>query len=106
MGDLPALEEMLAEDVVSYADGGGVARASKIPVAGRTRVAAYIKAFAPRFWIDSTITVVEANGRPAALIARDGVVYAMLNIAASEEGIDRLLWVMHPSKLARISTLL
>lgn len=104
-GDLSALEELLAEDVVSYSDGGGVVRASRIPVLGRTHVAAYLKAFAPRFWTDSTITIIEANGRPAALIARDGVVYAMLNLATSDQGIDRLLWIMHPAKLATISTL-
>ncbi|WP_112244779.1 RNA polymerase sigma-70 factor [Kribbella monticola] len=102
-GDLAVLEELLAEDVISYSDGGGVVRASRIPVFGRTHVAAYLKAFAPRFWPDTTVSWIEANGRPAALVYRDGTPLVFLSITASEAGIDRLLWVMSPAKLAKIS---
>jgi RNA polymerase sigma-70 factor (ECF subfamily) len=104
-GDLAELEEILAADVVSYSDGGGVVRASRIPVLGRTHVAAYLKAFAPRFWPGTTLTWLETNGRPAVLISRDGTAVALLNIAASDAGIDRLLWVMNPAKLARFTPL-
>jgi RNA polymerase sigma-70 factor (ECF subfamily) len=38
-GDLAALEQLLASDVVSYSDGGRVARAARTPEIGRTRVA-------------------------------------------------------------------
>jgi RNA polymerase sigma-70 factor (ECF subfamily) len=103
-GDVAVLEELLAADAISYADGGGVRNASKIPVAGRTRIALFMKSFAPRFWTGSTIALTEANGRPAAMVSRDGVAFVMLNIAASADGIDRLLWVMNPDKLAKIST--
>jgi RNA polymerase sigma factor (sigma-70 family) len=41
-GDLPALEAMFAEDVVSLADGGGRIAAARKPVAGRARVAQYV----------------------------------------------------------------
>jgi RNA polymerase sigma-70 factor (ECF subfamily) len=100
-GDLRGLEDVLASDVVSYADSDGAVRgASRIPVAGRSRVARVVAAFAPRFWSGTTITWVEANGRPAVLVSRDGTVVALLAISASEEGVDRLLWVMNPAKLA------
>jgi RNA polymerase sigma-70 factor (ECF subfamily) len=98
-GDLSALEELLTENVVSYSDGGGVVRASKFPVVGRTRVAAYLKAFAPRFWPGTSVTWIEANGRPAALVTMDNTPVVLLSIAASEAGIDRLLWTMNPAKL-------
>ena len=38
-GDVEALERMLAEDVVTYADGGGVVNAARKPIVGRERVA-------------------------------------------------------------------
>src|SRR5712691_460638 len=41
-GDMAALEGLLAEDVVSYADGGGIVRAARVPVFGRERVAKFI----------------------------------------------------------------
>lgn len=49
-GDLLTLEEVLAADVVSYADGGGIRGASRIPVVGRSHVSKYLTAFAPRLW--------------------------------------------------------
>jgi RNA polymerase sigma-70 factor, ECF subfamily len=102
-GDFVALEELLAADVVSYADGGGAVRATRIPVVGRAHVAKYVTAFAPRFWTGTTLTWVEANGQPSVLVSRDGTAIALVTVSASAQGIDRLLWVMNPTKLARIS---
>jgi RNA polymerase sigma-70 factor (ECF subfamily) len=103
-GDVAVLEELLAADAISYTDGGGVRNASKIPVAGRTRIALFMKSFASHFWTGSTVALTEANGRPAAMVSRDGIPLVMLNIAASSDGIDRVFWVMNPDKLAKIAT--
>ncbi|MFJ6070947.1 RNA polymerase sigma-70 factor [Streptomyces sp. NPDC093065] len=99
-GDLRALEDVLAQDVVSYSDGGGVRGASKIPVFGRTRVARYLVAFAPRFWPQAQVRWVEANGRPAVLVHFGEDPVALLSVDVSAEGIDRIMWVMNPAKLA------
>ncbi|WP_263494166.1 RNA polymerase sigma-70 factor [Streptomyces sp. PSKA30] len=98
-GNLAVLEDVLAEDVVSWSDGGGVRGASKIPVVGRTHVSKYLAAFAPRFWPQMDIRWVEANGRPAVLVSADGNAVALLSVDASAEGIDRIMWVMNPAKL-------
>ncbi|MET9351830.1 RNA polymerase sigma-70 factor [Streptomyces sp. NPDC006617] len=99
-GDLRALEDVLAADVVSYADGGGVRGASRIPVVGRSRVAKYLAAFAPRFWPQSRVRRVEANGRPALLVQVDEDAVALLSVDVSADGIDRIMWVMNPAKLS------
>ncbi|WP_141309723.1 RNA polymerase sigma-70 factor [Streptomyces spinoverrucosus] len=98
-GNLAVLEDVLAADVVSYSDGGGVRGASKIPVIGRPHVSKYLVAFAPRFWPQMDIRWVEANGRPAVLVSADGNAVALLSVDASAEGIDRIMWVMNPAKL-------
>jgi len=98
-GDLSTLEDLLASDVVSYSDGGGIRGASRIPVIGRGRVSRYLAAFAPRFWPDAETRFVQANSRPAVLIARDGAPVALLCVDVSDAGIDRLMWVMNPAKL-------
>ena len=103
-GDLRRLEKLLADDVVSYTDGNGMRGASRIPVRGRTVVAKFLRAFAPRFWAGTALTWIEANGRPAVLISRDGAVVALLAVSAATDGIDQLMWVLSPDKLARIST--
>ncbi|MFE5396154.1 RNA polymerase sigma-70 factor [Streptomyces sp. NPDC056568] len=99
-GDLETLERVLAADVVSYTDGGGIRGASRIPVVGRPHVSKYLAAFAPRFWPRSDVSWVEANDRPAVLVRSAGEAVALLCIDASEQGIDRLMWVMNPDKLS------
>lgn len=98
-GDLSALEELLAHDAVSYSDGGGVVRASRFPVVGRARVARYVRAFADRFWAGVEVEQVRANGAAAVRLTREGGVVAVVTVAASAEGVDRVLWMMNPAKL-------
>ncbi|MDV6260972.1 RNA polymerase sigma-70 factor [Rhodococcoides yunnanense] len=103
-GDLAALEKILAQDVVSLSDGGGkVKAAARIPVAGRTRVAAFVAAFSSHFWTGATTTFAEVNGRAAVLITRDAALSTLLTIDASEDGIGTVLWVMNPEKLNALS---
>lgn len=102
-GDLPALVELLAADVVSYSDGGGLARATKIPVIGRDHVSKFVRAFHTRFWVDATITWVEVNGRAAVLLQRDGTSYALVTVSANADGVDRLLWMLNPEKLVGVT---
>jgi RNA polymerase sigma-70 factor (ECF subfamily) len=102
VGDLATLEQLLAADVVSYSDGGGLVRAARFPVQGRTHVARFIRAFAPRFWSGVELTWIEANARPAVLVTRDGVAVAMVAVSATTEGIEQALWIMNPQKLTRL----
>lgn len=99
-GDLAVLENVLAADVVSYADGGGIRGVSRIPVVGRTHVSKYLAAFAPRLWPSARTRWVEANGGPAVLVSVDGKAVALLSVDVSADGIHRILWVMNPDKLA------
>ena len=102
-GDLAKLEGLFAQDVVSYADGGGIVRAARVPVSGRERVAKFIAAVAPHFWTGMTLTWMETNGQASVLMSRDGAAVALATVEASDHGIDRIIWIMRPSKLAAIS---
>jgi RNA polymerase sigma-70 factor (TIGR02957 family) len=104
-GDLAALESLFAGDVVSYSDGGGVVRtAARAPVSGRERVAKFVAAFASHFWIGITLRWIETNGQGSVLLSRDGIPVALATIDASAQGIDQVMWILRPSKLAAIST--
>ncbi|MGW2936556.1 RNA polymerase sigma-70 factor [Streptomyces sp. NPDC055722] len=104
VGDVAALEELFAQDVVSYSDGGGAVRASKFPVEGRHRVARYYHAFADRFWVGVTVEPVTVNGLAAMRLSREGNVIAVMTVNVTDEGIDRLMWIMNPSKLAGMAS--
>jgi RNA polymerase sigma-70 factor (ECF subfamily) len=102
-GDLAALEEILAADAVSYSDGGGAARASRFPVVGAVRVAKYVRAFASRFWEGVDVEWATVNGQAAVLLRRDGEVFTVLTVDASDRGIGRIMWMMNPAKIAAVS---
>jgi RNA polymerase sigma-70 factor (TIGR02957 family) len=99
--DMAALEGLFAQDVVSTSDGGGIVRAARVPVCGRERVAKFI-ATAAHFWNGVTLAWVETNGQAAVLVSRDGVPVALTTIDASAHGIDQIVWILRPSKLAAI----
>jgi RNA polymerase sigma-70 factor (TIGR02957 family) len=102
-GEVAALEAMFAADVVSYSDGGGFVRAARRPVQGRARVASFVAAFASHYWSGVTLAEAETNGQPSMLILRDDAVIGLVAITASPDGIEQLLWLMRPSKLAALS---
>lgn len=102
-GNVDALEELFASDIVSYTDGNGVKLAARIPVRGRARVARFVAAFSSHFWTGKTIDWVEINGQPAATLSEDGVVTTAVTVTATEDGIGQLLWVMSPDKLRHIA---
>ena len=72
-------------------------------MSGRVPVAKFIVSFASHFWMGMAIDWVETNGQAAVLISRDRVPIALSTIDASAEGIDQIMWIMRPSKLAAIS---
>jgi RNA polymerase sigma-70 factor (ECF subfamily) len=101
-GDLAQLESLLAKDAIHYTDGGGIAHTSRFPVVGQTRVAKYYRAFHDRFWVDVDIEFAMANGRTVALLRRDGELFAVCTVTASDEGIDEVLMIMNPAKLTAV----
>ena len=101
-GDLTVLEKLLAADVVSYSDGGGAVRASRFPVVGVTRVAKYLRAFADRFWAGVDVSWASVNGQTAGLLSRDGEMFTVVTVHATSQGIDQVLWMMNPAKIAGV----
>jgi RNA polymerase sigma-70 factor (ECF subfamily) len=42
-------------------------------------------------------------GRTSAVLLRNGSVYAVPTVTASTEGIDHVLWMVNPEKIAAVS---
>jgi len=102
-GDLAGLQDLFAAEIVSYSDGGGAATAARLPVVGRERVARFISAFAPHFWINTKLEWVQANGQASVLISRAEELLALATVDASSQGIEQILWIMNPAKLKTIT---
>ncbi|MFE2092088.1 sigma factor-like helix-turn-helix DNA-binding protein [Streptomyces sp. NPDC059460] len=97
-GDIASLEALLTPGAVSLSDGNGIRGAARVPVLGRARVANLSTAF-PRFWGEVEVRPVQANGRSGVMLYRDGRPSTFMTIAASHEGIHRVMWVFNPSKI-------
>ncbi len=98
-GDLARLEELFAQDVVSYSDSNGAVRAAGRPLFGAATLARIFAAWAPGFWEGAEVSYVEANGQSAVRLRKDANTYAVITVTASAEGIDQVMWLVNPEKL-------
>jgi RNA polymerase sigma-70 factor (TIGR02957 family) len=95
-GDVKALVEVLAPDVVVIADGGGVASAARKPITGAERVAGFL-ALAARY-PDFELTATWLNGLPGFRIDMRGETTAV-SLAVEDGRITRIYAMRNPHKL-------
>jgi RNA polymerase sigma-70 factor (TIGR02957 family) len=101
-GDMAALEGMLAEDVVAWADGGGKTQAARKPIRGRQRAAVYLR------WLAGNVDGLEirldqVNGEPALLALIDGELSVVINLQIVAGLITDFRAIVNPDKLAHIA---
>ena len=103
-GDVQALVDLLAADAVSYADGGGKARATRLPIYGADKVA--------RLWArlgsdsaPAALHLADVNGQPGVVGAdADGRAVAVLTLEVADGRVQAVWVVVNPDKLARVPT--
>ncbi|WBQ06565.1 RNA polymerase sigma-70 factor [Kribbella sp. CA-293567] len=103
-GNLATLVELLAADAVSYSDGGGIVRATKVELFGAEVIAKVTVGYAGNFWTGASLSFAEFNGGWSAVVARDGEVFMVVSISASSAGIDQIQWLLNPEKLTGFSS--
>jgi RNA polymerase sigma-70 factor (ECF subfamily) len=102
-GDMQGLEKLFAAEVASISDGNGARQVSRRAVVGAARVAKYVAAFSAWWWEGVEVRFITANGRPSAVLERGDETLAVLTVEASEDGIEQVLWMMNPQKIAAVS---
>jgi len=102
-GDLATLEALLAEDVRSWNDGGGRARAALQVVAGRNAVARLYVGLARKGGIEGLVPEFrELNGWPALVFHRGDTVAFALSIETDGRTIHAVHTVLNPDKLRHL----
>ena len=99
-GDMAALTSLLAQDAVSWSDGGGKVQTNLKPIHGQQAVA--------RFWLSVTrknqrplnFTLAEINGSPAILFWDNGSLAVVISLTLSAVGIAEIYALLNPEKLA------
>jgi RNA polymerase sigma-70 factor (ECF subfamily) len=102
-GDLGALLDLLAPDVVLVADGGGVRRAALRPIAGADKVARFLVATSAR--VEGSVTGLRwasANGAPSVLMDLDGELDSLVTLDVHDGLVHRVYYVRNPEKLSYV----
>lgn len=106
-GDLRALEELLAEDVVFHGDGGGVVRAIARPVQGRARVARMLVTGmrSGGAYAGLSLHPAQVNGQPGATVTdAEGNLVAVAVLDIADGHIAAVHTIVNPDKLRHLDT--
>ena len=106
LGDVDGLVGLLAADAVHYADGGGKAQATRLPIYGADKIA--------RLWgnlvnrgLEYDLRLVDVNGQPGvAAVAPAGELLTVLTIDVVDDRVQTVWAVVNPDKLGRAATAL
>ncbi|MFH8381767.1 RNA polymerase sigma-70 factor [Kitasatospora sp. NPDC018058] len=99
-GDLRALLDLLAPDVVLVGDGGGLVQATPAPVVGAELVAGLLRGITRRA---VALRAEQVNGHPALVVRLDGEVDTVLALRLEEGLVTGLYAVRNPEKLSRMT---
>jgi RNA polymerase sigma-70 factor (ECF subfamily) len=118
VGDIVGLERFLADDVVSWSDGGGKVPAGLRPIRGRAKVARLYGTLGPALSANAELTPAlahlfggklsgglqlseaEVNGSPSVLLWANGELFGVYIPVIEGEKITALYMVAAPDKLA------
>jgi RNA polymerase sigma-70 factor (TIGR02957 family) len=103
-GDMAALIERLAPDVVLYGDSGGHGEATfATPVFGRDRVAALIAAqFTRTAELGASLHATWVNGQPGLLACDEGGIIAVIALDVLDGQVQAIRAVANPEKLRHL----
>jgi RNA polymerase sigma-70 factor (ECF subfamily) len=102
-GEMKTLINMLSEDVILWADGGGKIKTAALhPIHGPDAVARFSVGTQRFLPANYRMEVAEVNGRPAVIIRADGQPFSVITIDVEAGRIRAIHVIANPEKLARI----
>jgi RNA polymerase sigma-70 factor, ECF subfamily len=103
-GNIDALVEMLAADVVVYGDGGGKAPSWPKPIYGRERVARLMAGTVMQAKkLGASLRAVHVNGQPGVMFSDDeGRIAVVMSIDVADGLVQTIRSVINPDKLSHL----
>ncbi len=99
-GNMGDLTNLLAQDAVSWSDGGGKVQTNPKPIQGKLAIARFWQSVTHKIQRPLTFTLDQINGRPAILYWDEGSLAGILSLTLSEAGIQEIYALLNPEKLA------
>lgn len=104
-GDMPALLELLADDVTLWSDGGGKARAALNPIHGSDKVARFFLGVLRKAPPTLAVQPALINGQPGIISYADGNPLNVLTLDVADGRIKAVRIVANPEKLQSVPPL-
>ncbi|MGO4276230.1 sigma factor-like helix-turn-helix DNA-binding protein, partial [Paenibacillus sp. TAF58] len=100
-GNIQSLVNMLTEDVIFIADGGGKVNAAINPIYNKERVLTILNALSSKQFPASKAQLVEVNHQPGILITKDGISTGVICFDWDVQtiAIQRIYVILNPDKL-------
>jgi RNA polymerase sigma-70 factor (ECF subfamily) len=102
-GDMQGLLNLLTDDIVFTADGGGKVQAARNPVYGADKAARGMRGGMQRLPAGVQARIEEINGRPAIVGYRDDQIYGVVVLDIVADRVRHVYMVLNPDKLGWIN---
>ncbi|MDQ0915035.1 RNA polymerase sigma-70 factor [Paenibacillus sp. V4I5] len=104
-GNIQSVVDMLTEDVILIADGGGKVSAAIHPIYSRERVLTILNALSSTRFPESKAQLVEVNDQPGILLTKDGISTGVICFEwdAQTKTIQRIYIIVNPDKLKHLN---
>jgi RNA polymerase sigma-70 factor, ECF subfamily len=99
-GDMAALTSLLAQDAISWSDGGGKVQANLKPIHGQQAIARFWLSVTHKIQRPLTFTLAEINGSPAILFWEEDRLAGVMSLTLGAVGIQEIYALLNPEKLA------
>jgi RNA polymerase sigma-70 factor (TIGR02957 family) len=101
-GDVEKLMAVLSPGVVLVSDGGGVRQAARRPIEGADKVARFLLGIAAKGFATPGLEVrlTDVNGEPGFAAWVDGEPFMAVSPVLGDDGVEQVLIVVNPAKLA------
>ena len=101
-GDIGQMEQLLAQDVQLWSDGGGKVSAATRPLAGQNIVLRFLAGIYAKRPADARLTLVESNGGPSLLVWAGAALIGVVNLHCVDSLIAEIRFVVNPEKLQHL----
>ena len=99
-GNMTALTSLLAQDAISWSDGGGKVQTNLKPIYGQQAVARFWTRVANKNQQPLTTSLAEINGSPALLFWDEGRLVGVVSLTLGAVGIQEIYALLNQDKLA------
>lgn len=104
MADTEGLTELLGEDAILYADGGGKVVSARNPIYGADPIARFLVGVARKAHpAERAAKMVELNGQLGCIVYADGAPENVFMLECGADLIQRVYVVRNPEKLVRLA---